>query len=963
MKLHLQRLFVVFAFLFCFSLLSSPIVGKSAYAATTDTATNVQEYKTKLQTALNNRQASYVITYTGGNLNDVTLAGIISEIFAADDYLWYGLKSQKYSWSYSGTTTTVTYTFSFWETLAQVNAVSAKVTEVLSSIITTDMNDFQKEKAIHDWIEANLAYDTSLVQHSAYAGLFGNKKTVCQGYAALAYKMLLEVGIENKIIEGVAGSSLHAWNLVKLDGKWYHLDTTWDDPLPDVPGRITYEHYNLTDDQIKTVHTWTKSYPAAVTSFEATLADKITTDSSNADFYEELQDLMNLKYLLAENTVSNSTELAAKIQTAIASHQPSFKVRHTSKSNASNDLKAAVTGIGNISSYGYGLTDFLRSTSTTDGLFTVYLTYSDPIAVTGVTLITTSTDLKVAGTVTLTPTIQPSNASNKKVTWSSSDSTIATVSDTGVVTGKTAGTATITAITTDGGLTATSTINVFVPVTGITLNKTTLSLKLDDPDFSLLATVAPINATVKTVTWTSSDSSIATVDANGVVHAVASGSATITVRSADGTKIAKSVVTVPFKVSGVSLNKNSLIVSMGTTVPIIATVAPANALVKTVTWGSSDTTVATVSTTGVVTPKKIGTATITATTTDGAITATATITVVQPVTSLILNTKTMSLKVGDADVALTATVAPAEATDKTLEWSSSNAAVATVDTSGKVHAVSSGTAVITAKSVLWSKTATTSVTVPFAVQSIVLGQSALNVSIGTPVTIKATITPTNATVKTVNWTSTDLDVATVSATGVVTGKGVGTAKIIATTTDSGKTAEVDVTVIQPITALTMSKATLSLKAGDTDVTLAATIAPSNATDKTLTWTSSKPNVATVDQNGVVHAIAPGTTTITVKATNGTKTATTLVTVPTPVGSVTLNKTTLTLKVKTTSPLIATIAPTLATLKTVTWSSSDTAVAIVGATGVITAKAPGTATITVTTTDGAKTATVELTVIN
>lgn len=91
--------------------------------------------------------------------------------------------------------------------------------------------------------------------------------------------MLLEVGIENKIIEGVAGSSLHAWNLVKLDGKWYHLDTTWDDPLPDVPGRITYEHYNLTDDQIKTVHTWTKSYPAAVTSFEATLADKITTDS------------------------------------------------------------------------------------------------------------------------------------------------------------------------------------------------------------------------------------------------------------------------------------------------------------------------------------------------------------------------------------------------------------------------------------------------------------------------------------------------------------------------------------------------------------------------------------------------------------------------------------------------------------------------------------------------------------
>ena len=583
MKCNLQRLFLVFTFLFCFSLISGAIVGKSAYAATTDTATNVQDYKTKLQTALNNRLTSYTVTYTGGQLNGVTLAGIISDIFSADDYLWYGLKSQKYSWTYSGTNTTVTYTFTFWETLDQVNAVSAKVTEVLASIITPEMNDFQKEKAIHDWIELNLAYDTSLVQHSAYDGLFGNKKTVCQGYAVLAYKMLKEAGVENRIIEGVAGTTLHAWNLVKLDGNWYHLDTTWDDPVPDVAGRIVYDHFNLTDDQIKPVHSWTKTYPAAVTSFETTLTEKITSDSDNAAFYQGLQDVMNLKYLLAENTVSNSTELATKIQTAISTHQPSFKVRHTSKSAASNDLKAAVTGFSNISSYGWGITDFLRTTVTTDGLITVYLNYSDPIAVTGITLNTSSTDLKVAGTVTLTPTLQPVNASIKQVTWSSSNTAVATVSATGVVTGKTAGTATITATTADGSFTATTTINVFVPVTGVTLNKTTLSLKIGDPDFTLVATAAPVNASVKTVTWSTSNASIATVDANGVVHAVASGSATITATSADGTK-RKIRCYRSFRVESVSLDKCTLTASLGITAPLKATVAPTNALVKTVTW-------------------------------------------------------------------------------------------------------------------------------------------------------------------------------------------------------------------------------------------------------------------------------------------------------------------------------------------------------------------------------------------
>ena len=86
--------------------------------------------------------------------------------------------------------------------------------------------------------------------------------------------MLNQAGIQTKIIEGTAGGQAHAWNLVNLDGAWYHFDATWDDPLPDVIGRVTYNYYNLTDAQIKSNHSWIKTYPLATTDFSNTLSYK-----------------------------------------------------------------------------------------------------------------------------------------------------------------------------------------------------------------------------------------------------------------------------------------------------------------------------------------------------------------------------------------------------------------------------------------------------------------------------------------------------------------------------------------------------------------------------------------------------------------------------------------------------------------------------------------------------------------
>lgn len=161
---------------------------------------------------------------------------------------------------------------------------------------------------------------------------------------------------------------------------------------------------------------------------------------------------------------------------------------------------------------------------------------SATVPVTGVTLNQAELSLYTGESKTLTATVQPDSATNKNVTWESSNKSVATVDANGLVTAVSAGTATITVTTEDGNKTATCAVTVAaatVPVTGVTLNKTSTSLYVGDTE-TLTATVAPDNATNKAVTWTSSDSTVATVDQNGVVTALARGTAVITATAADG---------------------------------------------------------------------------------------------------------------------------------------------------------------------------------------------------------------------------------------------------------------------------------------------------------------------------------------------------------------------------------------------------------------------------------------------
>jgi uncharacterized protein YjdB len=249
-----------------------------------------------------------------------------------------------------------------------------------------------------------------------------------------------------------------------------------------------------------------------------------------------------------------------------------------------------------------------------------------------------------------------------------------------------------------------------IPVTGVTLNKSTLALKVGLNE-TLTATIIPSTATNQNVTWTSSNNAVATVSSGGSVTALAVGSAIITVMTADGNKSASCSVTVSaatVSATGVTLNKSTLSIPVGSNETLTATVSPSNVTNTNVSWSSSDATIATVAN-GKVTAVKAGTATITVKTEDGGYTATCAVTVTIPVTGVTLNKSTLALVAGSS-ATLAATITPEDATNKSVTWSSSDTSIATVS-DGKVTAVKAGTATITVTTTDGSKTATCAVTV------------------------------------------------------------------------------------------------------------------------------------------------------------------------------------------------------------------------------------------------------------
>lgn len=325
------------------------------------------------------------------------------------------------------------------------------------------------------------------------------------------------------------------------------------------------------------------------------------------------------------------------------------------------------------------------------------------VAVTEVRLDKTATTLVEGDTDELMATVMPENATDKGIEWKSSDESVATVSQTGLVTALKEGSSAITVITNDGGFKATCDVTVnkkVIAVTSVVLGNTELTL-VEGEEEKLAVAVTPENATDKSVVWESGNESVATVSQEGLVTAVGEGKATITVKTNDGGFSASCEVTVKKKViavTGVKLSAASMTLREGEKGTLTATVEPANATNKNVEWWTSDLDVVSVTSTsggsnGYVEARGAGKATVTVKTEDGEFSASCEITVEKkevPVTGIALEQSSLLLPVGNT-YTLRAHVQPSNATDQDIKWGSSNGGVATVDQTGKVTAVAAGT--------------------------------------------------------------------------------------------------------------------------------------------------------------------------------------------------------------------------------------------------------------------------------
>ena len=415
----------------------------------------------------------------------------------------------------------------------------------------------------------------------------------------------------------------------------------------------------------------------------------------------------------------------------------------------------------------------------------------------------------------------------------------------------------------------------------VTLGETSLTVRAESTQ-ALTATVLPENAKDRTVTWSSSDPFVAYMNDKGELVAVATGKTTITATTINGltAKAEVTVVAKNLKATGVKLDQSGTVyLSLGSTLQLNAAVQPAYAN-PALAWKSSKKAVATVSSAGLVTPKKAGTTTITVKTASKK-TAKVKVKVLKGSSAgkVTLDQKgTVTLNVGET-LKLNATVSPATA-KTTLKWKSSKKAVATVSSDGTVTPVKAGTAtiaVVTAN----KKTAKVKVKVqdPNAPKSVSLNQSGtVTLPLGETLQLTPTLSPETAQTS-YKWKSSKKKVAKVDANGLVTPVKKGTC-VIAVVTSNKKVAKVKVKVVaagsastaadatdsvKP-TAVTLDKTgTVSVKVGQT-LQLTPSLTPEGA-QTSYKWASSNAKIAKVDSNGLVYGVKAGTCTVGVVTAN------------------------------------------------------------------------------------------------
>ncbi len=489
-----------------------------------------------------------------------------------------------------------------------------------------------------------------------------------------------------------------------------------------------------------------------------------------------------------------------------------------------------------------------------------------------------ATYINVGGTKQMEIIYKPDENVNKDVTFKSSDTSIFTVDNKGVIKGVAVGQAVLSCESKELGQAGVITCMVTVTASEIPAKDFSVTPAAETiyigATLQLTKKFNPENATNQTVTWSSSDTSIATVNTTGTVKAVKEGKATISAVYTD-TKdnkplIRTSTITVeaaPIPVTSFDINPDTSNIIVGDKFTITPVFKPNDATNKNVEYQSLDEGVIKVSDKGEVTGVGAGDAIIQCQAEDGGFIATCFVHVDNAV-EFSLSPSTKSIVVGRT-FKLKKVINPANA-KKAATWSTSNSSIATVDQDGNVTAKRLGKCTITCKLTKYNQRARCRVKVEKLKSSIGVTNKNIRIGVGQSYKLKNTITTNDTKKPKLSWKTANKRVASVNKNGKIKGKRVGKTKITVTTSDGVRAkATCKVRVIQRVSSIRLNSDYVEIYTGKSKK-LKAKRKPSNATIKKIKWTSGDENIVRVRPSGKIRAVAVGNTYITAAATDGSK---------------------------------------------------------------------------------------------
>lgn len=265
--------------------------------------TNIAELKQIVYPQIRQLKTEFTVPYAGNTSNlSADIKQMMKDIVWEEPYAGGAVDAWEVRSKKQGGTLQLTYYITYLSTPQKEKVVDAEVKKIAKQIFTAGMSDFQKVKAVNDYIVLNTEYSYN-TKGSPYMvhTLLTEGKAVCQAYALLAYRLLQEIGMDVYYVTGMAGGEYHAWNMVKVDGKWYHLDTTWNDPVFKDGDRrkgsyIRYKYFLVPDSVISKDHQISShGFPKATDDrFAAMRAVETPVQVGNEIYFPNIEDNIRL---------------------------------------------------------------------------------------------------------------------------------------------------------------------------------------------------------------------------------------------------------------------------------------------------------------------------------------------------------------------------------------------------------------------------------------------------------------------------------------------------------------------------------------------------------------------------------------------------------------------------------------------------------------------------------------------